>query len=101
MLFGNVAVEKGVTNKLDAILENDASFFIEKANSSKVTQNVSFSQTLEAPIEKGSIIGTVTYSIDNKVIHSVNIVASDTVKKVNLVNMGTNLYDNWFNLLRN
>ena len=99
-VVGNVKVGKGVTQEIDAVLEEDASFFIEKANSSKVTQNVSFSETIEAPIEKGSVIGTVTYSVDNKVIKSVNIVASDTVKKINLINMGGTLYDSWFNLLR-
>lgn len=99
-MFGNVKIEKGVTQEINAVLEEDASFFIEKANSSKVTQNVNFSDTIEAPIEKGNIIGTVTYSVDNKVIKSVNIVASDTVKKINLINMGSTLYDSWFNLLR-
>ncbi len=100
ILFGNVTIEKGVSSQIDAVLEEDASFFVEKAKSSQVIQNVTFSESLEAPIEKGSVIGKVTYSIDNKVVKTVNIVASDTVKKINLVNMSTNLYDNWFNLLR-
>lgn len=99
-MSGNVNVEKGVNSSISAVLENDASFFIEKSKSSQVIQNISFSDNLEAPIEKGSIIGSATYSIDNKVVKTINIVASDTVKKINLVNMTTNLYDNWFNLLR-
>lgn len=100
ILFGNVTIEKGVSSQIDAVLEEDASFFVEKTKSSQVIQNVTFSESLEAPIEKGYVIGKVTYSIDNKVVKTVNIVASDTVKKINLVNMSTNLYDNWFNLLR-
>ena len=36
----------------------------------------------------------------NKVIKKVNIIASDTVSKLTLVNMTTTLYNTWFNLLR-
>lgn len=100
MLFGKVTVEKGISSEINAILEQDASFFIEKSKSSQVTQNISFIEKLEAPIEEGQIIGEVTYLVDNQVIKEVNIVASDTVKKLDFMNMTLNLWDSWFNLLR-
>lgn len=100
MLFGKVTVEKGISSEINAILEQDASFFIEKSKSSQVTQNISFSEKLEAPIEEGQIIGEVTYLVDNQVIKKVNIIASDTVKKLDFMNMTLNLWDSWFNLLR-
>lgn len=100
MLFGKVTVEKGISSEINAILEQDASFFIEKSKSSQVTQNISFSEKLEAPIEEGSVIGEVTYSVDNKVIKKVNIVALDAVKKLDFINMTLNLWNSWFNLLR-
>lgn len=98
--FGIVSVEKGVTSDIKAILEDDASFLIEKAKSSKVTQNISIKESLDAPIEKGTIIGEVTFSVDDKVVKTVNVVASDTVKKLNIITMTTNLYNSWFNLMR-
>ena len=98
--FGKVTVEKGVTTGIDALLEEDASFFIQKAKSSQIVQNLSFKDKIEAPIEKGTVIGEVTYSLDDKVVKKVNVVASSTVKKINLINMTTNVYNNWFNLLR-
>lgn len=100
MLFGKVLVEKGISSEIDAILEQDASFFIEKSKSSQVTQNISFNEMLEAPVEKGQKIGEVTYSIDNKEIKKINIVASDTIKKLDFMNMTLNLWDSWFNVLR-
>lgn len=95
-----MSVQKGVSSEINALLEEDASLFIEKAKSSKVVQNISFSDTIQAPIEKGAVIGEATYSLDNKVIKKVNIIASDTVNKLTLVNMTTTLYNTWFNLLR-
>lgn len=87
-------------SEINAILDEDASMFIEKTKASKVVQNISYSETLEAPIEKGTVIGEVTYSIDDKIIKKVNIVVDETVQKLNLVNVTTNLYNSWFNLLR-
>lgn len=100
ILFGKVNIQKGVASEINAILEENASLFIEKSKTSKVVQNITFNNNIEAPIEKGAVIGEITYSLDNKVIKKVNIIASDSVSKLNLVNMTTSLYDKWFKLLR-
>ncbi len=81
-------------------MQEDASFFVEKSKSSQIVQNVSFKDTVDAPINEGDIIGEVTYTLDNNVIKKINIVADRTVGKLNLINMTTSLYSNWFNLLR-
>ena len=99
-VMGNIKVEKGVISQIDAVMQEDASFFIEKSQSSKIEQNVSFKETLEAPIEKGAVVGEVSYSVDGRIIKKINIVASESVKKFNIINMTTNLYYEWFNLLR-
>ena len=99
-IVGSLNVEKGVTSSIDAVLSENASFFIKKTKSSNVVQNVNFKENLEAPIEKGETIGTVTYTLDNEVIKTINIVANDTVKKLNLLNMTSIVCENWFNILR-
>jgi len=55
---------------------------------------------LEAPINKGDIIGSVNYTLDNELIKSINIIADDNVKRINLFNMTMNVYENWFKILR-
>lgn len=99
-IVGIVKVEKGLKSEIKAILEEDASLFIEKSKSSQVVQNITFSDTVEAPIEKGSVIGQVTYSVGDNVVKTVNVVANESVEKINLINMTTNLYNNWFRLMR-
>lgn len=99
-IVGIVKVEKGLKSEIKAILEEDASLFIEKSKSSQVVQNISFSDTVEAPIEKGKVIGQVTYSVGDNVVKTVNVVANESVEKINLINMTTNLYNNWFRLMR-
>lgn len=100
IIFGSLNVQKGVTSSVNAVLSEDASFFIKKSKSSGVTQNVTFKENLEAPINKGDVIGTVTYTLDNQVIKTINIVAEDSVKKINLINMTLNVCENWFKMMR-
>lgn len=99
-MFGNVSVNKGISPSVNGILSEDASFFIKKSKSSNVAQNITFRENISAPIEKGETIGTVTYTLDGEIIKEINIVSTDTVKKVNLINMTMNVYGNWFNMMR-
>lgn len=92
IVFGSLNVEKGVTGTVNAVLSENASFFIKKSKSGNITQNVTFRENLEAPIEKGETIGTVTYTLDGEVIKSINIIAENDVKRLNLLNMTTNIY---------
>jgi len=61
---------------------------------------MSFRENLEAPIEKGEIIGTATYSLENEVLKTINLVSDSSVKRLNLLNLTTNVYGNWFKMLR-
>ncbi len=100
MFFGTLDVKKGVSSSVDAILSENASFFIKKSKSSSVTQNITFRENLEAPINQGDIIGTVTYNLDGDIIKSINIVADKEVKRLTFINMAGNVLNNWFSLLR-
>ena len=97
---GIVSVEKGITNEIKDLLEEDASFFIEKARTSQVVETKTLKEKIKAPIEQGTIIGEITYSVNDEILNKINIVANESVKKLNIINMTTNVYDNWFNLMR-
>lgn len=90
--FGTLNIEKGVTGTVNAVLSENASFFIKKSKSGNITQTVTFRENLEAPIEKRETIGTVSYTLDGEVIKNINIVAENDVKKLNLFNMMANIY---------
>lgn len=63
ILFGKVCVDKGVSTEINAILEENAELFIEKVKSSQVTQNIFLKEKIDAPIEKGDVIGEATFSV--------------------------------------
>lgn len=93
-------VEKGVETTANAIYEETASVLIKKGQEKNVTQNINLDGKISAPIEKGQKIGEVTFELDGKTIATVNLVSDKEVKKVNLWNVTTNLYEKWFNLMR-
>ena len=70
------------------------------AKAKQIAQNVTFKENLEAPINKGDVVGTVTYTLDDDVIKTINILASDDVRKINLINMSMSVYESWFKVLR-
>lgn len=99
-IFGKLNVEKGVINTVNAILPEDASFFIKKTKASNIVQNVSLNENLEAPIAQGTVIGSVNYTLDDEIIKKIDLIADTDIKRLNLINMTTNVYGNWFSMLR-
>ncbi len=93
-------VDKGVMSNVDAILEEDSGALIPKGNSKNVTSNIVLNDTISAPIVKGQKLGEVTYSIDNEIISTVNVIAKEDVKKLNFANMSARVIENWFTLFR-
>ena len=105
--FGNkndviqsVSVNKGVKNSVDAILENQAGTLIEKGKESQISQSIELSNSMEAPVRQGDVIGKVTFSLDGNELSSVNLVASNNVDKINLFTMSKKIIYSWVDLLR-
>lgn len=105
--FGNkddvvqtVPVNKGVKSTVDAILENNAGTLIEKGKESQITQSIEINKTVEAPIKKGDKLGQITFSLNDQVLSSVDLVVSKDVDKVNLFSMSKKVIYSWIDLLR-
>ena len=99
-VVGNVAVEKGVEKDTNAILEENCGLLIRKGADNNVVQSMHLEPNLTAPVRKGQKIGSVDFSLDGKLIQSVNIVAEKEVKKETLANVSSYIYKKWFSLLR-
>lgn len=95
-----ITVEKGTYSKLNAILENDVGALISKGNDININKTITIDNSIPAPISKGDIIGTVNFTLDDKTISSVNLIATDDISKLNLGTMSTKVISKWFTLLR-
>lgn len=99
-VVGNIVVDKGVEKTLNAVLLDDCGVLIKKDAPNNVTQNIQLEKTISAPINKGQKIGEVTFSIDNNVIRTIDIISDKDIGKENLLNVALHVYKNWFCLLR-
>ena len=96
----NNSIDKGVPSNVDAILETDAGTLIEKGKDKNIEQTLTFEENISAPISKGQKLGEITFTLDGKILSSINIVAQNNVEKTNLFSMAKEIYYSWIDLLR-
>jgi len=97
----NISIDKGITDNIDIIFEQDAGSLIPKGQSANITTQIQLPDKLTAPIEKGQKIGEVAFLLGEETLNSINLVSSDSIKKINVANMLAHVFQNWINLLRN
>ncbi len=95
-----LSIQKGVPQTVNAVLAEDASFFVKKSKSNDITQAINLRNDITAPIAKNEKIGSITYSSNGNVIKTIDIIAESDVSKLNLINMSQNIMNRWFSLLR-
>lgn len=96
----NVNVNKGVCNNVNAVLESNSGTLIQKGHDKDIVQDINLEENVTAPICKGQKLGEITYSINGEIISKTNIIASNDVSKISLINMSGYVYKKWFNLCR-
>ena len=73
---------------------------IEKNKINQVSQSINLSDNISAPISAGQKLGEATFSLDDKIVASVNLVAESDVPKLNLFTMSKRVIYSWVDLLR-
>ena len=105
--FGNkndivksVNVSKGLETSVNAVYESSPSFLIQKGKESNITYEINLKESIQAPVSQGQFLGTVNYYLDGSNIETVNLIAENSISKMNLFNMSIHLFNKWFTLLR-
>ena len=99
-IIKNIAITKGVTDNVNAIYEDTPSFLIKKGQDSQITYDINIPDIIQAPISKGEKLGTVTYSLNGEILKTVNVVAENDVKKIEIFSMFEYIFEKWGSLLR-
>lgn len=95
-----VTVNKGVRSSVDAILAGNSGTLIEKGKDKNIEQNLTLDENVSAPITAGQKLGEVSFSLDGKILSTVDIVAKNDVEKMNLFTMSKKVIYSWIDLLR-
>lgn len=99
-LIKEISVDKGIENSVNAILENDSGVLIQKGQNKDIVQSVQLTDSINAPVYAGQVLGNVTYSLNGNEIGKVNIVAEKSVGNNTAFNMIEHVFFNWLSILR-
>ena len=99
-LIKEISVDKGIENSVNAILENDSGVLIQKGQNKDIVQSVQLTDSINAPVYAGQVLGNVTHSLNGNEIGKVNIVAEKSVGNNTAFNMIEHVFFNWLSLLR-
>lgn len=73
---------------------------IKKGTGKDVSQEVTISENISAPISQGDVLGEATFTFPDSSSIKVNLVAEKSIEKITFWNMTTYVYNLWFNLFR-
>ena len=79
-LIPEVGVINGVTEEIMPQIPQVNPVLIEKGREGDITQTIDLAVDVEAPVEKGQVLGTVTFSLGNEKIGVYNLTSPDTVE---------------------
>ena len=99
-ILDSVAINKGVQNNVEVVFENNSGVLIKKGEDKNIEQTIYINENISAPIEKEEKLGTVDYSINGEIVSSVNLIANNSVDKINLFTMTNEIVYRWIDLLR-
>ena len=83
-LFGEVKVLRGVDDYIKPTLKEIKPLTLKTGEKSKLETVITVSEDVEAPVEKGQVLGSVQLKLGNEVIGEYNLISEKAVEKTTL-----------------
>ena len=99
-ILKEVEVNKGVTPKLNLVIENDVGILVKKGEDKNVEQIVNIDENISAPITQGQKLGEMIFTLNGQEIGRSHLIAEINIEKRTFFNIALNAYQSWFNMLR-
>ena len=99
-ILKEVEVNKGVTPKLNLVIENDVGILVKKGEDKNIEQIVNIDENISAPITQGQKLGEMIFTLNGQEIGRSNLIAEINIGKRTFFNIALNAYQSWFNMLR-
>lgn len=86
-LITDVNVIKGIEQSVTPQVEKVLPMTLETGTGAKIQPKINLALSVEAPVEKGQVLGTLEFEIEGNVIASYNIVSPVEIRKINFGDM--------------
>lgn len=77
-----IPIKGGIKSDISVEYSSQMNYlFTDKYDASLIESHAEYLEDLEAPVQKGDVVGQLTYTYDGKFMDSVDIIASESIKK--------------------
>lgn len=77
-----IPIKGGIKSDISVEYSSQMNYlFTDKYDASLIENHAEYLEDLEAPVQKGDVIGQLTYTYDGKFMDSIDIIASESIKK--------------------
>ncbi len=94
-VIGTVPVEKGLSDKVCAVAAEDYIYVGKKGEAEQLRVETELFQSVQAPVEKGEKLGEALIYDGETPVHTVELRAAESVKRLSYKNVFTMLLRNW------
>lgn len=77
-----VVVQNGMVRTVETTVEADGSILVPKGKASEIKYDITVNENIAAPVEKGQIVGKITYTLAGEVVKEYNICAKSAVAQI-------------------
>ena len=81
-LIPDVGVINGVIEKITPKIPQVSPVLVEKGRENEITQTIDLAVDVEAPVEQGQVLGTVTFRLGDDLLGEYNLTAPDQIGKL-------------------
>ncbi len=90
-----ILVSGGKEEMINGVISKDVSFLIKSGDSKEYEREIVLDENIEAPLNMGDKVGTLTLKQNDKVVQSLDIVSDRDVLKANVFDYFKKIFDNW------
>lgn len=99
-VYGTIKVSKGTKTNMNCVVPEDMRVLVRKGAEGTVERLVSIEPKIQAPVKKGQKVGEITLKTKQKNLGKFDLVAPETIDKVNVGNLFKSMADSWFRIGR-
>lgn len=95
-VYGTIKVAKGIKSELDCVVPKDIKLLVKKGEEKTTQRIVTLNGIIKAPVKKGQKIGEIALKTKGKVIGKIDLVANESIDKVNFFNICSAMLVKWY-----
>ncbi|HQM38932.1 MAG TPA: D-alanyl-D-alanine carboxypeptidase family protein [Clostridia bacterium] len=98
-MVGTIEVRKGVDKSVETYAKGTLRLFMKKTDTSKITKEIIYDiASLEAPVEKDTVIGKIVYSLDGEVLGEIEVFTAQAMEKADFWTLLWRSVLSWFGI---